>query len=537
MDSLNSRLEYLSSLSQGNLAEYPYSMILAALEKHQRTGVLEIERKPIEKRLVFQKGAVVQCSSNLVHETFGRFLVSQGVINEDEGHAALSESLKRGIRFGEFLLEKKRLTPSVLFRHLQVNLGRKILDPFTWSEGSFHLSLEPIGDDSPLKVKVPQLILTGLLKLGTLAEPQNGLAPYLDQKFVLDPKMKKRLSGLRLPGKYAQITRAFAQPMALTDLLVATRLSPAEVMKITWALALVGVIASTDDVGDWANSAEPSATQTVPTHESQAPIDAEKTRNRIMKTYLAYQRQDAFDLFGLKETADLEAIDNAWVQFAQGHAPWGVLEEKDAALREKAKLIFLRGSESYAELRGTESRNTLLFRRKTLRDEGQKKSYTEKIKTDLLDPRVQYQNGIELLEKGEESKALELLQFASDCDPQNGLYKAEAAWCRHLVHPSKKESILEDLEASVTLSPTSGEAWLRFGEMLLIAGSLKDSERALRQSNKLLAPDRRPIEALKRLKVAKTEASCSVRLIPWSQTSSFWYQEAPKSSHTRGISN
>ena len=480
-------------------------MILAALERQERTGVLEIERKPIEKRLVFQKGAVVQCSSNLVHETFGRFLVSQGVISEEEGHAALSESLKRGMRFGELLLEKKRLTPSILFRHLQVNLGRKILDPFTWSEGSFHLSLEPMKDDSPLKVKVPQLILTGLLKLGTLTESQTGLAPYQDQRFVLDPKMKKRLSRLRLPGKYAQITRAFANPMNLTDLLVATRLSPAEVMKVTWALALIGVIASTEDVDDWAESTEPARTQEVIVPSAQTPKVAEKIRNRIMKTYLSYQRQDAFDLFGLKETANLETIENAWLQFAKDHAPWSIQGTKDSALQEKAKLIFLRGSELYAELRETESRNTLIFRRKTLRDEESKKVYSKKIKTDLLDPQVQYQNGIELLAKGEEAKALELLQFASDCDPQNGHYKAEAAWCRYLVHPGQKSSILEDLEAAVTLSPTSGEAWLRFGEMLLINGSLKDSERALRQSNKLLAPDRRPIEALKRLKIAKKE--------------------------------
>ena len=45
------------------------------------------------------------------------------------------------------------------------------------------------------------------------------------------------------------------------------------------------------------------------------------------------------------------------------------------------------------------------------------------IKTDLLDPEVQFKKGVALLESGQCREAITQLQFASDCDPSNGVYR------------------------------------------------------------------------------------------------------------------
>src|SRR6185295_14027973 len=102
-------------------------------------------------------------------------------------------------------------------------------------------------------------------------------------------------------------------------------------------------------------------------------------------------------------------------------------------LAEKARDLFLAGARAYAELADREQRETLLFRRKTLREERAKKPTASfAIKTDLLDAEAQYKKGKALVDAGKVREALMLLEFAADCDPQNSLYAAELAYCRFL---------------------------------------------------------------------------------------------------------
>ena len=49
-------------------------------------------------------------------------------------------------------------------------------------------------------------------------------------------------------------------------------------------------------------------------------------------------------------------------------------------------------------------------------------STLDRIQTDLLDSEVQYQKGMELKDAGQLDKAIHYLEFASFCDPQNGVY-------------------------------------------------------------------------------------------------------------------
>ena len=49
----------------------------------EKSGVLTLRRGPLEKEIVFDSGAVVECHSNIATETLGRFLVASGRINEN----------------------------------------------------------------------------------------------------------------------------------------------------------------------------------------------------------------------------------------------------------------------------------------------------------------------------------------------------------------------------------------------------------------------------------------------------------------------
>jgi tetratricopeptide (TPR) repeat protein len=229
------------------------------------------------------------------------------------------------------------------------------------------------------------------------------------------------------------------------------------------------------------------------------PVDPEieRRRNEIMAAYLSYRRQDAFDLLGVPEDGAPAQFEAAFLAFARRFAPWAL---DSAELAEKARDLFLAGARAYAELCDAEPRNTLLYRRKTLREErARKPAASFAITTDLLDSESPYKKGKALRDAGRDREALVLLEFAADCDPQNGVYAAELAYCRFLVSSAHAGRALKELNETLRRDPNCGLAALYAGEIERQAGSAEKAEAHLRRAIKLMSPDRRPIEALKAL--------------------------------------
>ena len=207
----------------------------------------------------------------------------------------------------------------------------------------------------------------------------------------------------------------------------------------------------------------------------------------------------------MPEGATTGAIAERYLEFARRFAPWQLATPDLAPLVEKARDLFVAGARAYAELADTEQRNTLLFRRKTLREERARRPPQDfAIKTDLLDPEVQYRKGKALMDAGKYREAVLLLEFAADCDPRNGLYRAELAWSRYLASPATAgKQALADLDEAMRIDPRCGLATFYAGQINAELGNRAEAERHLQRAIKLMAPDRRPIEALKALQVAK----------------------------------
>jgi hypothetical protein len=247
-------------------------------------------------------------------------------------------------------------------------------------------------------------------------------------------------------------------------------------------------------------AAAPKTAPATPAPPAISSQELERRRNEIMQTYLSYRRQDAFDLLNVPEEATAQVIDEKFLAYSRRFTPWTLDHPDLAAMAERAQDLFLAGARAYGELCDREQRNTLLFRRKTLRDKRAKKPAASfAIKTDLLDAEAQYRKGKSLLEAGKPRDSLVLLEFAADCDPQNGVYAAETAWCRFLVSSSYADRSLRELNEALRIDPQCGLAELYAGEIHGRLGHPAEAEAHLRRALKLMSPDRRPIEALKAL--------------------------------------
>jgi len=515
------QLDVIARRPEGDLREVPFAALLKALAAHEKSVTLEIRRGQLTKAIVFEYGVPVDCRSNLIHETLGRFMVARGKLSEEENAACLRESVTRGVQFGEVLRERKVVDSSELFRILQQNLAKKLLDGFTWIEGEYEIRPDTPEVGSPLKVRVPQLILTGITRFTPQEEVNAGVWPLAGRRLLVHPNpLWFPLGRLKLGDRQRSVVDALAEPRTVREASGVSDVPFEEVTRLVYALAVLGAVLPEEELPEeeradgppkwiWEPDPEtrPEESDTAKRElagggEPLSDDEAASLRNQVMEAYLRHRKQDAFELLEVPEDAGVAGIRERFLLFAHRYAPWRYRRPELANIREEAEDLFVAGAKAFGELMDPEQRDTLLYRRKVLAEERRRVQPPAdfKIQTDLLDPEKQYRKGRELFEAGSLRDALEHFEFAADCDPQNGLYRAEAAHCRYRLAPEgQAEASLAELGEAMRIDPACGLAAFYVGEIHRDLGNWDQGERYLRRANQLMAPDRRPIEALKLL--------------------------------------
>lgn len=512
------QLEELARRQEGSLQETPFAALLFVHAIHKRTLVLELRRRQLWKKIVLEGGVPVDCRSNLAHETLGRYMVAEGKLSEEDFNAGLGRSAARGVPLGEVLLEQGLVSAVDLFRFLQANLAKKLLDLFTWNDGDFRTLPEVPRVDSSLKVKVPQLVVTGITRFAPQEQVDISVGPLVGKKLVLHPSPFFSLEDIRLNPRQGLLVEAIRPGRRMGELAEATGLPFDEITRLLYALCVLGVVVPSDTVPKAATQpvqipapapAPVPAPSPPPAPVAEAPAPAaaalERRRNEVMQAYLSYRRQDSFDLLGAAEEDALPVLERKFLDFSRRFAPWTFDHPELKSLEEKAQDLFLAGARAFGELADTEQRNTLLFRRKTLREERAQRPAADSfaIRTELLDSALQFKKGLALMEAGKYREAEVQLEFASDCDPQNSLYAAELAYCRFRHNSNAAGRAARDLEETLRRDPNCGLAAYYAGEIRAHLGDRDTAEAHLRRAIKLMSPDRRPIEALKALPVEK----------------------------------
>lgn len=514
-------LRTIAELEAGSIAETPFAVLLHALAALGKSAVLEIERKPLKKAIVIENGVPVDCKSNLLHETLPRFMVTQGHFTEDQSQAYLTRAAGRGMQFQEALIADEVISASELYKVLQANLARKLLDGFTWRSGHFRVLDQLPEVDSPLKVKVPQLLVTGIGKFAGDEEVNGAVGPLVGKKLFIHPDPPYALDQIRLTRAQSELVELLAAGKRIDELAAETTIPFDKIMRLLYSLAVIGIVVPEDWMPKDAlelqarREREARARDGVGTdtmiirldqqqmgQPAMAPADAEKLRNRVMETYLRYRGQDSFELLGLEEGASRIEVQDAYIAFSRKFAPWQFQTKGLRSLVEKAEDLFVAGGEAFGELCDADRRNALIQRRRNLREETSKAGMADRflIKSDLLDPEVQFKKGKQLMQQGQYLDALTQLEFAYDCDPQNGIYRSELAYCRFLHSPSTEaERSLAELQETLRIDPKCGLAMFYAGKVCMETERYDESKTYLERALRTLESDRRPIEALKEL--------------------------------------
>ncbi len=121
----------------GNLGTMSLVDLLRWAGGNQKTGVLELERNKICRRVEFRKGWIGACSSNEPSSLLGQFLLSRGKILEKDLHEALAEQRREHRNLGQILVDMGRLTQGELARQISAKAQETVSGLFDWDDAIF----------------------------------------------------------------------------------------------------------------------------------------------------------------------------------------------------------------------------------------------------------------------------------------------------------------------------------------------------------------------------------------------------------------
>lgn len=522
---------------EGSIAETPLPLLLHAIAVEERTCAVELKVRALTKRISFEDGAPVACSSNLLHETLGKFLVQKGRLTEEQYQAALVESVNTGMRMGELLIKQQLISPYDLYKQLQANLALKILDSFRWMDASYRV----IGDDpqpeSPVRIKAAQLVLTGASTVLPFDVVTSQLMFVDEQRFALVPDAQLALDELRLSTRDAKLIASLRTRPTFAELLARSGLEFEEALRRLYALCVLQAVAFAEAVPEVAapvapaqrtpaavpavipvpsvgvggaiatatpaapvllqvasNQAVPPATPGVAYSDEDEPL-----RNALVAAFMTIRSSDAFDLLGVGMDVGSAELRKSFLGRCDRFSP---VRFKTSDLREKAEALLVAYARAFGGLSDPEQLTVHRNRRKNA--EAAKKNVPTgrptaaeqfRIRTDLLDASTQFKEGKQRLEQGEYRAALELLQYAADIEPK-GEYRAYLARARYLLDPKSFARLaLQELNEAARVEPLCEWVHLFAGQIHQGEGDFEKAEESFKLAFKSNPRERKYADA------------------------------------------
>jgi tetratricopeptide (TPR) repeat protein len=172
----------------GELAMRPLPAVLLDLHEDLATGQLVLKRGRVSKTVDLLNGNPVSTASTPRDETLGHFLVSSGVITEEDHREAVTRAAQIGGKLGEALVALRVLTVEQLIDQLGKQARHKLVQALRWPQGAwrFDESFDPI---EGMQLRMVEVVLGGLRE--TAVEDLQRLARLDGMSFELTERGKR----------------------------------------------------------------------------------------------------------------------------------------------------------------------------------------------------------------------------------------------------------------------------------------------------------------------------------------------------------
>jgi len=151
----------------GNLRTMQLEELLQWLSQSKKNGTLEIVNGKVEKKIFFKEGRILSSASNKPEEYLGHFLVSHGLLSEEQLIRAIQLQEQSRMMLGMILVNQGAIAETDLTRMLRLKAEESIYDVFAWDEGDFRFLDDVLPEYAmvPMRVDVTGIVMEGVQRV------------------------------------------------------------------------------------------------------------------------------------------------------------------------------------------------------------------------------------------------------------------------------------------------------------------------------------------------------------------------------------
>ncbi len=151
----------------GSLNSMDFAELLQWLARGQKTGMLVVATKGVQKQIYFRDGKIIATASSDQTEYLGHFLVSHGFLDEFTLAKAIEMQQSNRMLLGKILTTIGAIGEVELGQMLRLKAEESIYEIFTWTQADFQFVEEelPAFEMVPISLDVQTLVLRGAKRL------------------------------------------------------------------------------------------------------------------------------------------------------------------------------------------------------------------------------------------------------------------------------------------------------------------------------------------------------------------------------------
>src|SRR5256712_6090743 len=121
----------------GSLKTMSLPDLLQWVGSGRKTGTLSLKGGPLHKKIYFKDGAIIGSSSNDTREYLGQFMLSEGIITEQQLKDAFDLQAQTKVMLGRILVKKGLVSERKVGEILRLKAEETIYSLFLWTESDF----------------------------------------------------------------------------------------------------------------------------------------------------------------------------------------------------------------------------------------------------------------------------------------------------------------------------------------------------------------------------------------------------------------
>ncbi len=313
-------------VGEGDLSQTSLEELFLFMYHQRWTGKLDLNQEGTAKSIWFHDGAPVYCSSTILVENFGQFLLRNGRITDIEYAWARKIQMREGIRQGEALVKIGVLSHQDLFHLLREQIKEKIINAFGWDTGTYTLlqGEEFVAHTTRFNLNAIELLVAGRSRF-MAREDLHTLWGRISSLWGVTAGCPEALGRATARWVPMEVISTLSQPQQLSEVAIDQGWKKSYALALYLVLEKVGIlrvadsaahlpILSEEDLPDealWAASVDEGEllqTTSPLSWDYNTGVDIQEVAESLWKTYLRMTGADYFTALGVDHDAKPDEI-------------------------------------------------------------------------------------------------------------------------------------------------------------------------------------------------------------------------------------